>query len=546
MPAEDANAKRGGGAMELELCTAIEVDRTVLIETLGTVGTKKDSAAWAECCASLVMVVNYVYHKVQEHGRLGVHELRLRQVKGETARAERCRAACLRSLVATATSAKYKPVAEPVFEYGTNVLNYSSGLHADMGMDLRKPHPLLERVLSHHPLSSQLPAGSKLPLYCNRCLLYTTGYATSSKRGQFLFGKANGVLDIGLRQMKQYLFSVGLLDEPKIKQQSVIKTSSTPDVSSSVFQSKTATTRTVKDAIEESWLNLFREIEVREVVFEKLIVMYPTDSHVSEKKTVVSLFKSMQQAARKDDAQEGKSDTHEVDEVPSSLKVMIYNTVPLRDLGLVLPDRLVSTTNVDNLSFVVEFVLILLLLNQVVDKVSALQFSDLSAILAGENSAAVLLLTLIPTCVYRLVMLCLNFVWAVDYYRSAVRHYVATKLSSSGNAAVTELYEDVKDQEVKVVILAYWLLWQRGEVTPSELDASAEVLMKEEFGVEVDFDVDHALQRLELLGMAAPVPGTPLWKAIVSPKEFVSQPIVPWSSYLQFALAKENPSVGSQ
>eukprot|EP01061_Rhynchopus_euleeides_P017061 TRINITY_DN28434_c0_g1_i1.p1 TRINITY_DN28434_c0_g1~~TRINITY_DN28434_c0_g1_i1.p1 ORF type:complete len:555 (+),score=247.61 TRINITY_DN28434_c0_g1_i1:179-1666(+) len=484
----------------------------------------------------MVGVVHYVYFKVQEDVRGEVHEGGLWEKKGKRVEALKCNAAALRSLLHLLRAAKFKPIPEELFEYGVNAQNFSRALHAELGLDLTEQHPLLRSVLSTYPLTHPQP----VPLYCNKVLLFTTGYTFLTSHGQFFFGKCNALLEIGIDAAKRALCRAGLLDEENVPESpkkgaddaAVLSTGNIKPPGLSLWESKQARTRNVRDALSESWLNLFRSVEVREIAFERLFMAYPLPDtrRRKEKASLAGIFGTITKKARGMGG--GAAEPHasvDVAEVPKGLSLSLFERLPVRDLGLALPEKLVSTTNVDNLSFVVELLLILLLLRQCVDMASAITLDEVLAAGAGP----LLLLSAIPTLLYRLVMLALNWYWALDYYRSMAKSYIDTKVVASDRAAASELYELVKDQELKTALIAYWLLWQHGELSAKALDEAAESLIKEHFGMEMDYDVPHALQVLQSLGMACRVSGTPNWKASVSPSDFLQQPVVPWTTYLR-------------
>ena len=57
-----------------------------------------------------------------------------------------------------------------------------------------------------------------------------------------------------------------------------------------------------------------------------------------------------------------------------------------------------------------------------------------------------------------------------------------------------------EEQECKEAFLAYYFL-QQGPLTQAELDRRIESWLKEAFGLDVDFEVDDALAKLDRLGL---------------------------------------------
>ena len=57
----------------------------------------------------------------------------------------------------------------------------------------------------------------------------------------------------------------------------------------------------------------------------------------------------------------------------------------------------------------------------------------------------------------------------------------------------------LEEQEFKEAVLAYFFLLTEGPKTESDLDERCERFLKDEFGKEVDFESDDALQKVERL-----------------------------------------------
>ena len=82
------------------------------------------------------------------------------------------------------------------------------------------------------------------------------------------------------------------------------------------------------------------------------------------------------------------------------------------------------------------------------------------------------------------------------------------------NAGVLfRLLDEVEEQEFREAILAYFLLWQRaptGGWTRQELDEYAEEFLRQMIQIDVDFEVDDALDKLQRLELVAILPGNRL------------------------------------
>ena len=88
---------------------------------------------------------------------------------------------------------------------------------------------------------------------------------------------------------------------------------------------------------------------------------------------------------------------------------------------------------------------------------------------------------------------------------SLTRHLYFQNLDN--NAGVLyHLLAEAEEQELREVVLAWWLLWRGGlaGATPSQIDAAAERWLAEHCGLAADFEIADALAKLERLGLAHP------------------------------------------
>lgn len=84
-------------------------------------------------------------------------------------------------------------------------------------------------------------------------------------------------------------------------------------------------------------------------------------------------------------------------------------------------------------------------------------------------------------------------------YQNLITQSMYDKQLDSGKGTLLHLCDDVIQQEVKEVIIAFFILMEQGKATAQDLDIQCEELIKEEFGEVCNFDVDDAVQKLEKL-----------------------------------------------
>lgn len=61
--------------------------------------------------------------------------------------------------------------------------------------------------------------------------------------------------------------------------------------------------------------------------------------------------------------------------------------------------------------------------------------------------------------------------------------------------------DSLEEQELKETLLAYYILWRDGTLKQTELDARCEEFLAANCGVEVDFEVADALEKLAREGL---------------------------------------------
>ncbi|MED6105909.1 hypothetical protein PIB30_000037 [Stylosanthes scabra] len=86
-------------------------------------------------------------------------------------------------------------------------------------------------------------------------------------------------------------------------------------------------------------------------------------------------------------------------------------------------------------------------------------------------------------------------------YQNLITQSMYDKQLDSGKGTLLHLCDDVIQQEVKEVIVSFFILMEQGKATRQDLDQWCEELIQEEFGVKCNFDVDDAVGKLEKLGI---------------------------------------------
>lgn len=86
-------------------------------------------------------------------------------------------------------------------------------------------------------------------------------------------------------------------------------------------------------------------------------------------------------------------------------------------------------------------------------------------------------------------------------YQSLITSCVYDKQLDSGRGTLLHLCDEVIQQEVKEVIISFYILMKQGRATKQELDMRCEELIQVQFDQSCNFEVDDAVHKLEKLGI---------------------------------------------
>ncbi|XP_019187522.1 PREDICTED: uncharacterized protein LOC109181704 [Ipomoea nil] len=209
--------------------------------------------------------------------------------------------------------------------------------------------------------------------------------------------------------------------------------------------------------LEISFRNLLSKITIQEPTFDRIIVVYrlATSRTKSERGIYVKHFKN----------------------------------IPMADMEIVLPEKKnPGLTPMDWVKFLASAVVGLV---AVVGSVE-LPKADLWVMLA-----------ILSTVIGYIAKTYFTFQQNMATYQNLITQSMYDKQLDSGRGTLLHLCDDVIQQEVKEVIISFFILMEQGKSTLQDLDLRCEELIKEEFGVSCNFDVDDAVQKLEKLGIVS-------------------------------------------
>ncbi|ONM19744.1 aminopeptidase [Zea mays] len=209
------------------------------------------------------------------------------------------------------------------------------------------------------------------------------------------------------------------------------------------------------ETMDLSFGNLFGKVTIQEPTFEEVIVLY----------------------RRK--CPKGQDDR--------AIHVKHFKNIPMADMELVLPEKKnPSLTRMDWVQFIVSVVIGLVTL------VSSLEMpkADFWVVIA-------ILSALAGYC----AKIYFSFQQNMATYQNLITQSMYDKQLVSGKGTLLHLCDDVIQQEVKEVIIAYYILMENGKATSDDLDLQCEELIQEEFGLQCNFEVMDAVQKLERFGV---------------------------------------------
>ncbi|XP_010929710.1 uncharacterized protein [Elaeis guineensis] len=306
---------------------------------------------------------------------------------------------------------------------------------------------LFPRYFKDHPQEN-------LPEFSDKYIIFRRGTGIDRTTDYFFMEK----LDMIIGRIWRGLLRVTRLErlfykKPIVKSKK--DTKETTEASADTEEQDLVVERVRIDNMELSVQNLFGQLTIQEPTFDRMIVIYRRSSTKSR--------------------------------VDRGIFVKHFKNIPLADMEIVLPEKInPSLTPMDWVKFLVSAALGLATL------VSSLQMptADIWVVIA-------ILSALIGYCskVY------FTFQQNIRTYQNLIMRAVYDKQLDSGRGTLLHLCDDVIQQEVKEVIVSYFVLMERGRATIQELDKWCEQLIKEEFHVECNFDVEDAVQKLEKLGI---------------------------------------------
>ncbi|KAK8936579.1 hypothetical protein KSP39_PZI012510 [Platanthera zijinensis] len=308
---------------------------------------------------------------------------------------------------------------------------------------------LLSKYFRDHPFEN-------LPEFSDKYVIFRRGIGIDRTTDYFIMEK----LDVIISRAWSWLLKVSKLGK-LFSRKSVIKpvkdTKKTDEITADKEEEDLYVERIRLETLELSMKNLLGKITIQEPTFDRMIVIYRRSSD----------------SAKKD----------------RGIYVKHFKNIPMADMELVLPEKKnPSLTPMDWVKFLISVVLGLVTLISSLEMPKA-DIWVVAAILSG----------LIGYC----AKIYFSFQQSMVAYQSLITQSMYDKQLDSGRGTVLHLCDDVIQQEVKEVIISYFILMEQGKATMDDLDIRCEELIREEFGVNCNFEVHDAVQKLEKLGIVS-------------------------------------------
>lgn len=309
---------------------------------------------------------------------------------------------------------------------------------------------LLKRYFSKHPHEN-------LPEFVDKYVIFRRGIGVDRTTDYFFMEKVDMIIARIWAKLLRVTGIQRLLSMfSKSRQRSIKDKKKDDELRSESDQDDLYVERIRIQNLEFSFRNLLSKITIQEPTFDRMIVVYRRASP------------------------KGKSDR--------GIYVKHFKNIPMADMEIVLPEKKnPGLTPMDWVKFLVTAVIGLVAI------VSSLEIK------ADPWVVIAVLSTVVGYCAKTYFAFQQN----LAVYRNLVTQSMYDKQLDSGKGTLLHLCDDVIQQEVKEVILSFFILMEQGKCTREDLDLHCEELIKEEFNESCNFEVDDAVQKLEKLGVVS-------------------------------------------
>lgn len=306
---------------------------------------------------------------------------------------------------------------------------------------------LLTKYFKEHPHEN-------LPEFADKYIIFRRGVGIDRTTDYFFMEKVDVMISRAWRSLLRFT-RIDRLFSKKQHLQPKKDTKKTDEINEDEEEPELFVERIRLEKIELSMKNLMSKMTIQEPTFDRMIVVY-------------------RRAGTKTKPDRG-------------IFVKHFKNIPMADMEIVLPEKKNPTlTPMDWVKFLISAVIGLVTL------VGSLEMpkADVWVVIA-------ILSGVIGYC----AKIYFTFQQNMTIYQNLITKSMYDKQLDSGKGTLLHLCDDVIQQEVKEVIICYYILMEQGKATVQDLDLRCEELIKDEFGAECNFDVHDAIQKLEKLSI---------------------------------------------
>ncbi|KAJ6680338.1 AMINOPEPTIDASE [Salix purpurea] len=307
---------------------------------------------------------------------------------------------------------------------------------------------LLKTYFADHPREN-------LPDFSDKYIIFRRGIGIDKTTDYFVMEK----VDMLIGRFWGFLLRVTRLDKffDKSRGQHKKDLKKKDDLNSEEDQDDLFVERIRLEKMDISFKNLLRKTTIQEPTFDRIIVVY-------------------REATPKSKTDRG-------------IYIKHFKNIPMADLEIVLPEKKnPGLTPKDWVTFLVSAVV------------------GLVAVLGSVKMPKIdlwVIFAVLSTVVGYCAKTYFTFQQNMAAYQNLITQSMYDKQLDSGKGTLLHLCDDVIQQEVKEIIISFFILMEQGNATRQDLDLRCEGLIKEEFGESCNFDVDDAVGKLEKLGIVA-------------------------------------------
>ncbi|XP_065867147.1 uncharacterized protein [Euphorbia lathyris] len=292
----------------------------------------------------------------------------------------------------------------------------------------------------------------KLPAFANKYIIFRRGIGIDRTTEYFVMEK----VDILIARLWTFLLKLMRIEKlwaNRSSGQQKKDVKNTDEINSKKDQDFVSVDRIRLENMSIS--NLLGKTTVQEPTFERIIVVYRPASTQTKKER--------------------------------GIYVKQFQKIPMADMEIVLPEKKnPGLTPKDWVSF---------LGSAIVGLVAVI--SSLKAPMVDVRVTFAVLSTMIGYC----AKIYITYQNSLAAYRNLITQSMYDKQLDSGRGTLLHLCDNVIQQEVKEVIISFFVLMVQGNATKQVLDKRCEEVIMEEFDKVCNFDVDDAVEKLEKLGI---------------------------------------------